>query len=62
MAWTLEKGISCRSLVGKPQRKHPLRRPKRRREDISKRILKEYYARAWAHFIRVRIGTSGGLL
>jgi hypothetical protein len=58
----VENGISCRGLVEKPQRKYPLRRPKRRCEDISKRILKEYYARAWARFIRVRIGTSGGLL
>jgi len=43
-------------LVGKPERKRPLGRPRRRWEDNIRMHLKEL------GFIWLRIGTGGGLL
>jgi hypothetical protein len=43
-------------LVGKPEEKGPLRRPRRKRED---NIRKESW-RVWIGFVWLRIGTGGG--
>jgi hypothetical protein len=54
--------ICCRVLVGKPERKRPLGRPRRRWENNIKIILQEM---GWGTRILViwqRIGTGGGLL
>jgi hypothetical protein len=50
------KRNAYRTLVGKPQRKRPLGRPRHRWEDNIKMDLREI-GRGW-----LRIGTSGGLL
>jgi hypothetical protein len=52
----MEKMIAYRILVGKPEGKRPLGRPRRRWRDNIKMDLKEI---GW---IWLRIGTSGGLL
>jgi hypothetical protein len=46
-------------LVGKPEGKRPLGRPRRRLVDNIKMDLKEM---GWIRLIWLRIGTSGGLL
>jgi hypothetical protein len=52
-----------RILMGKPEGKWPLGRPKRRWEDNSKMDLQEVgWAGAWTGFIRLRTGTGRGLL
>ena len=45
-------------LVGKPEVKRPLGRPKRRWEDNIKMDLQEWGA--WSGLIWLRIGTGGG--
>jgi hypothetical protein len=45
-------------LVGKPERKKPLRRPRRRREYM---ILSKVYGWAWTVCIWLRVGASDGL-
>jgi hypothetical protein len=52
-----EKSSAYRVLVGKPEGKRPLRRPRRKREDNIKIDLKEI---GWGGM--ERIGTGGGLL
>jgi hypothetical protein len=50
-------------LVGKPQGKGPLRRPRRRLVGGIKMDLREIvYSVLWTRLIWVRIGTNGGLL
>ena len=49
-------------LVGKPEGKKPLGRPKHRWEDIIKMDLHEVGWAAWTGLIWLRIGTDGGLL
>jgi hypothetical protein len=51
-----------RVLVGKPEGKRPLGRPKRRWEDGIKMDLKEIGWGVWSGFSWLRIGTVGGLL
>jgi hypothetical protein len=51
-----------RVLVGKPEGKRPLERPRRRWEDGIKMDLREIGWRVWSGFIWLRIGTVGGLL
>jgi hypothetical protein len=51
-----------RFLLGKPEGKRPLERPKRRREDGLKMDLMEIVWGAWSGFIWLGIGTVGGLL
>jgi hypothetical protein len=48
-------------LVGKPEGKKPLERPRRRWMDNIRMDLKEI-GWMWTEFIWFRIGTSGGLL
>jgi hypothetical protein len=51
-----------RVLVGKPEGKRPLERPRRRWEDGSKWSLGRWVGGVWSGFIRLRIGIFGGLL
>jgi hypothetical protein len=51
-----------RVLVGKPEEKRPLGRPRRRWEDGIKMDLGEIGWGVWSGFIWLRIGTVGGLL
>jgi hypothetical protein len=49
-------------LVGKPEGKRPLRRPRRRGVDNIKMDLRDRMGVVWTGLIWLRIGTSGGLL
>jgi hypothetical protein len=49
-------------MVGNPEGKRPLGRPRRRWDDNIKMDLRENGWRVWIGFICLRIGTSGGLL
>jgi hypothetical protein len=49
-------------LVGKPEGKRPLGRPRRRWEDGIRMDLKETGWGVWSGSIRLRIGTGGRLL
>jgi hypothetical protein len=51
-----------RVLVGKPERKRPLERPRRRWEDGVKMDLGEIGWGVWSGFTWLRVGTVGGLL
>jgi hypothetical protein len=59
-----EKRNACRILVGKPEGKRPLSRPRRRWVDNIKPDLIEIGRDGvdWIGLIWLRIGTSGGLL
>jgi hypothetical protein len=48
-------------LVGKPEGRRPLERPRRRWEDNIKMDLKEVECRVWTGSIWLRIGTGGVL-
>jgi hypothetical protein len=49
-------------LVGKPEGKRPLERPRRRWEDGIRMDLRETGSGVWTGFDWLRIGTCGGLL
>jgi hypothetical protein len=49
-------------LVGKPDGKRPLERPRRRWEDGIRMDLRETGWGVWSGFTWLRIGTVGGLL
>ena len=51
-----------RILVGKPEGRRPLRRPRRRWENNIKMEVREVGWRAWAGSLWLRIGTGGGFL
>ena len=51
-----------RVLVGKPEGKRPLRRPRHRWEDNIKMDLQEVVVGLWTGSSRLRIGTGGGHL
>jgi hypothetical protein len=57
-----ERRGSYRVLVGKPERRRPLGRPRRRWEDNIKMDLREVRWGAWTGSIWLRIGTGGELL
>jgi hypothetical protein len=59
-----EKRNAYRILVGKPEGKKPLGRPRRRWVDSIKIDLREigWDGMVWTGSIRLRIGTTGGLL
>jgi hypothetical protein len=57
-----EKRNACRILVGKPEGKGPLGRPRRRWVDNIKMDLREVGWDDMDGSIWLRIGTSGGLL
>jgi hypothetical protein len=52
----------CKVLVGKPEGKRPLGRPRRRWEDGIRMDLREIALGMWIGFDWVRTGTGGGLL
>jgi hypothetical protein len=57
-----EKRNACRILVGKPEGKRPLGKPRRRWEDNIRMDLREIGWLVWTGLIGLRIGTSGGPL
>jgi hypothetical protein len=57
-----ERRSVYRVLVGKPEGKRPLERPRRRWEDIIKMDLQEVGCELWTGLIWLRIGTGGGHL
>jgi hypothetical protein len=57
-----EKRNAYRLLVGKPEGKRPLGRPRRRRESNIKIDLREHDGVVWTGFIWLRIGTNGRFL
>jgi len=57
-----EKGNACSVLMGKPKRKKPLRKPRRRWEDYTEMNVKKQDERAFTGFVWQRIETCGGLL
>jgi hypothetical protein len=60
-AW--ERREKCtKFLVGKPEGKRPLGRPRRRWEDWIRMDLREIGLGVWIGFDCLRIGTGGGLL
>jgi hypothetical protein len=57
-----EKGKAYRVLVGKPEGKMPLGRPRGRWEGNTNMVLKKEDGMVWTGFTWLRIGTSEGLL
>jgi hypothetical protein len=57
-----ERRGAYRALMGKPEGRRPLERPRRRWEDNIKMDLREVGGRARTGLIWLRIGTDGGLL
>jgi hypothetical protein len=51
-----------RVLVGKPEGKRPLGRPRHRWEDILRWILRKRDVEVWTESILLRLGTGGGHL
>jgi hypothetical protein len=56
-----ERRNACRILMGKPERKRPLGKPRCRWMDI-KKFLREVGRGVWTRLIWFRIWTIGGLL
>jgi hypothetical protein len=57
-----ERKGAYRNLVGRPEGRRPLGRPRHRREDNIKMDLHEVGWGAWTGLSWLRIGTGGGLL
>jgi hypothetical protein len=57
-----EKRNACRLLVGKPEGKRPLPRPRRRRKDNIQMDLGEIGWVMWTGLVWLRIGRGGELL
>jgi hypothetical protein len=57
-----ERRGAYRALVGKPEGRRPLGRPRRIWEDNIKTDLQEVGSETWTEFIWVRIGAGGRLL
>jgi hypothetical protein len=57
-----ERSGAYRALVGKPEGRRPLERPRRRWEDNIKMDLREVGCGAQTGLIWLRIGRGGGLL
>ena len=57
-----KKRGACRFLVGKPEGKRPLERPRCRWEDNIKMYLRKWNVGAWTKWLWHRIGTGGGHL
>jgi hypothetical protein len=57
-----ERRVAYRALVGKPEGRRPLGRPRRRWEDNIKMDLRDVGWGAQTGLIWLRIGTGGGLL
>jgi hypothetical protein len=59
---TEERRGAYKVVVGKPKKKRPLERPKRRWEGNIKMDLQEVGCGTWTELIWLRIGTGGGHL
>jgi hypothetical protein len=57
-----ERRGAYRALVGKPEGRRPLGRPRRRWEDNIKMDLRKVGWEAWTGLMWLRIGTGGELL
>jgi hypothetical protein len=57
-----EKRDAYRILVGRPEGRRPLDRPRYRWEDNIKMDVQEVERGAWTGFSWLRIGTGGGLM
>jgi hypothetical protein len=57
-----ERRGAYRALVGKPEERRPLGRPRHRREDNIKIDIREVGWGAWTGSIWLRIRTGGGFL
>jgi len=57
-----ERRVVCSVLLGKPEGKRPLGRPRRRWEDNIKMDLQEVGCGVWTGSNWLRTGTGGGLL
>jgi hypothetical protein len=57
---TEDRRGAYRVVVGKPKKKRPLERPKRRWEDNIKMNIQEVGCGTWTELIWFRIGTGGG--
>jgi hypothetical protein len=57
-----EKRNAYRILVGKPEGRRPLGRPRRRWVDNIKWLLERQDGMVWIRLMWLRIGNSGGLL
>jgi hypothetical protein len=57
-----KKRNACRVLVGKPEERGPLGRPRCRLGIVLRWILEKLDGMIWTGFIWLRIGTSGKLL
>jgi len=57
-----ERKGAYKILVGKPERKRLIGRPRLRYDDNIKMDLQEVGWRAWTGLMWLKIGTSGGLL
>jgi hypothetical protein len=55
------RGEKC-ILIGKPEERRPVGRPRHRWEDNIRMDLREMGGEVWTGFVWFRIGTSGGLL
>jgi hypothetical protein len=62
MARMGERIGAYRALVGKPERRRPLGRPRHKWEDNIKMDLRQMGWGTWTGSILLRIGTGGGLL
>jgi hypothetical protein len=54
------RGDAHRVMVGRPERKRPLGRPRRRKEDNIKMGVQKLGREAWIELIWISIGTGGG--
>jgi hypothetical protein len=62
VAYMGEKGSACIVLIGKPEGKRPLRRPRRTWDDNAEKDLSDARWWLWNGFISLRIKTNVGLL
>jgi hypothetical protein len=54
--------VAYRVLVGRPEGKRPLGRPRRRWEDDIKMNFKKWIVEAWTELIWLAIGTGGRIM
>jgi hypothetical protein len=57
-----ERSDACGVLVGRPEDKRPLGRPRHGWQDYIKMDLQEVGRRGWTGLFWLRMGTGGGLL
>ena len=62
MACTRDRSCAYRILVGIPEGKGPLGRPRHRWGIILKLILKKWGGEVWTRLVWLRVGSGGGRL